>query len=68
MSDADKKNEFLALTLAARRRENKAQSGGGKQEQGRTVPTPIDDSLSDLVKSMTPKQRELYRKFIECDE
>ena len=34
MSDTDKRNEFLALALAARRRESKPQSGGGKQEQG----------------------------------
>ncbi|MEQ1493229.1 MAG: hypothetical protein ABL932_22050 [Terricaulis sp.] len=68
MSDTNKRNEFLALALAARRRESRAGSGASKVEQGRPVPTPHDDAMSDFIKTMTPKQRELYRKFLECDE
>jgi len=66
MSDTNRKDELLALTLAARRgRDAKAPLAPVNPDQRSSVPTPEDDRQSDFIKKMTPEQRALYSQLLD---
>ena len=63
----DRQDELFAIALGARRRDAKMLQRDTKAPDPRlpSVPTPRDDNLAEFIRSLSPAQRELFRKWLE---
>lgn len=65
----ERQDELMAIVLDARRRELKPRPPVGAGAAGashRSVPSPAEDLWSDFVRSLSPEQRDLLRRYLEA--
>lgn len=63
--DKDRQAELLSIALGARRRDAKLPRDRAAPTIEPGIPAPAEDTLSDFIRSLTPEQRELYRRYLQ---